>query len=77
MNPPTDIEFQVRGDHVELCNLLKLTGIADSGGRGKTLVAEGQVRVDGQTELRKTAKIRPGQTVEWADRRIRVVAAEP
>ncbi|KAG9613717.1 hypothetical protein KCV01_g1008, partial [Aureobasidium melanogenum] len=49
-------EFQLEGDYVELNILLKLTGIAGSGGEGKHLVAEGLVRVDGVQELRKTFK---------------------
>ncbi len=60
----TEIEFQLRGEHVPLCDLLKLTGVADSGGQGKVLVATGEVTVDGQPESRKTAKIRAGQRVE-------------
>lgn len=68
------LEFQLRGEFIELCNLLKLTGVADSGGAGKALVAEGGVSVDGQIELRKTAKIRAGQLVELGDIEIRVVA---
>jgi ribosome-associated protein len=70
------IQFQLNGDYVELCNLLKLAGVADSGGRGKTLVAEGKVRVDGRPEGRKTAKIRAGQVVECLGVRIDVVRAE-
>jgi ribosome-associated protein len=58
------IQFQLKGEYVRLCDLLKLAGIADSGGRGKQLVAEGEVTVDGQPESRKTAKIRAGQMVE-------------
>jgi len=68
------LEFQLRGEFIELCNLLKLTGVADSGGAGKALVAEGVVSVDGQIELRKTAKIRAGQVVELGDIEIRVIA---
>ena len=56
-------EFKLRDDHVRLCDLLKLAGVADSGGRGKQLVAAGAVTVDGQPESRKTAKIRAGQSV--------------
>lgn len=56
-------EFQLNVDHVRLCDLLKLAGIADSGGQGKQLVAAGEVTVDGRPESRKTAKIRAGQTV--------------
>ena len=59
-----NIEFQLKGDHVRLCDLLKLAGIAESGGQGKHLVAAGEVTVDGQLESRKSAKIRMGQIVE-------------
>jgi ribosome-associated protein len=58
------IQFQLNGEHVRLCDLLKLAEIAESGGQGKRLVAAGEVKVDGQPESRKTAKIRAGQTVE-------------
>lgn len=68
------LEFQLRGEYVALCDLLKLTGIADSGGQGKLMIANGEVRVDGQPESRKTAKIRAGQTVTCLDQTVRVVA---
>ncbi len=68
------MDFELNGEYVELCNLLKLAGIADSGGRGKALVAEGAVSVDGRVESRKTAKIRAGQTVVCMDVSIRVLA---
>jgi len=58
------IDFKLTGEFVPLCDLLKLTGVADSGGQGKALVAAGEVRVDGRPEDRKTAKIRAGQRVE-------------
>lgn len=69
------IDFQLAGEYVELCNLLKLAGLADSGGQGKALVAAGEVRVDGQPESRKTAKIRAGQRVECGGVTIRVSGA--
>ena len=67
------LEFQLRGEFVELNQLLKLSGVCDSGGAGKALVAEGVVSVDGQVELRKTAKIRAGQVVTLGDIQIRVI----
>jgi ribosome-associated protein len=60
---PQNIQFDLTTEYVELCNLLKLTGLADSGGRGKMMVAEGLVQVDGVVESRKTAKIRSGQMI--------------
>jgi ribosome-associated protein len=68
------LEFQLRGEFVELCNLLKLSGVCDSGGAGKALVAEGLVSVDGKIESRKTAKIRAGQVVTLGDVRITTIA---
>ncbi|MFT3756899.1 MAG: RNA-binding S4 domain-containing protein [Pseudoxanthomonas sp.] len=69
------LDFDLDGEFVELNQLLKLVGIAGSGGEGKQIVASGAVRVDGELELRKTAKIRAGQVVEVGDCRIRLVAA--
>jgi len=69
------IEFQLRGDNVRLCDLLKLTGIAESGGQGKQLVAAGEVSVDGQPESRKAARIRAGQIVECRGTKIAVKPA--
>jgi ribosome-associated protein len=69
------MEFKLRGEHVALCDLLKLTGVADSGGQGKLMIANGDVTVDGQPESRKTAKIRANQTVRCLGKTILVVAA--
>ncbi|HEY3433510.1 MAG TPA: RNA-binding S4 domain-containing protein [Rhodocyclaceae bacterium] len=70
------IEFPLKAEFIEVNNLLKLTGLAGSGGQGKHLVACGEVKVDGKLESRKTAKIRPGQVVECFDTRIVVVAEQ-
>lgn len=57
------LRFELDRDHVELHQLLKLSGLCDSGGAGKHLVASGAVAVDGAIESRKTCKIRAGQRV--------------
>ncbi len=67
-----NLDFTLTGDYVELHNLLKLTGLADSGGSAKMLVAGGAVKVDGAVETRKTCKIRAGQAVLCGDTRIAV-----
>ena len=67
-------EFDLEGrEFIELNNLLKLTGLCPSGGAAKMMIAEGYVTVDGQVELRKRCKIRPGQVVEFEEQRIAVV----
>lgn len=70
------IEFRLNREFVQLNQLLKLTGLCDSGGAGKALVAGGGVSVDGGVELRKTCKIRVGQVVSLGDVQITVVAGE-
>ncbi len=69
------VTFDLNDEYVELNQLLKLVGICDSGGAGKMLVASGVVTVDGKQELRKTCKIRAGQTVRIGDIRIAVGAS--
>lgn len=66
------IVFPLERDFVELNQLLKLTGLCDSGGMGKQIVASGAVTVDGALELRKTCKIRAGQVVRVDDVEIAV-----
>ena len=68
------ISFSLQGEYIELNQLLKVSGVCDSGGAGKMIVASGNVKVDGQQELRKTCKIRAGQVVSLDDIRISVVA---
>jgi ribosome-associated protein len=67
-----NLDFTLTGEFVELHNLLKITGLADSGGAAKVLVASGAVTVDGNVELRKTCKIRGGQVILLGDTRIAV-----
>jgi ribosome-associated protein len=70
------IEFELKGEYIALCDLLKTEGIAESGGQGKAMVAEGIVTVDGAVELRKTAKICAEQIVECLGQQIKVVGSK-
>jgi ribosome-associated protein len=67
------VNFELKGEFIALCDLLKTTGIANSGGQGKAMVADGHVTVDGEIELRKTAKIRKSQVVVCFDNQITIV----
>jgi ribosome-associated protein len=59
-------DFKLEGrEFIELDNLLKVTGLCDSGGLAKTVIAEGRVTVDGHVELRRRCKLRTGQVVEF------------
>lgn len=67
--------YELSGDYIPLCDLLKTCGVCDTGGMAKHFIAEGNVLVDGQVELRKTNKIRIGQLVSGDGFTIKVVAA--
>ena len=69
-------EYHITTEFIELNQLLKLCGIAESGGAGGAIVSEGNVMVDGQPELRKRCKIRPGQVVQLGDAQITVLLAD-
>lgn len=69
-----NIEFAVRGDHIQLDQLLKATGLCESGGAAHAVIAEGRVQVDGAVDTRKRAKLRPGQRVAFAGREIVLVS---
>ena len=67
------LEFQLQGNaFVELNELLKLTGLCDTGGMAKTAIADGRVKIDGTVELRRRCKIHAGQTVEFKGHTIAV-----
>jgi ribosome-associated protein len=64
-------EFRLEGrEYIELNDLLKVTGLFDSGGMAKTAISEGLVTVDGRPELRRRCKIRTGQIVGFEGRTI-------
>ncbi|MEZ0072602.1 RNA-binding S4 domain-containing protein [Planotetraspora sp. GP83] len=65
--------FELNSDYIPLCDLLKYCYVTESGGAAKHFIAEGNVRVDGEVELRKACKIRAGQVVSGDGFEIRVV----
>lgn len=67
------MEFKLENEYfIPLCNLLKVTGLCESGGRAKVVISEGLVKVDGNVELRKRCKIIEGQIIEFEGQKITV-----
>lgn len=66
------ISFAVRGEYVHLDQLLKAASLAGSGGEAHAAIEAGLVKVDGRTELRKRAKLRPGQRVSFSGHTVRL-----
>ena len=68
------IVVEVRGDHIQLDQLLKTTGLCDSGGFAHAEIEAGKVTVDGVVETRKRAKLRPGQQVGYGGELVDLIA---
>ena len=67
-------EFSLAGsEFIPFCDLMKITGLTGSGADAKHMIADGQVKVDGEVELRKRCKIRSGQVVEFNGSQVKVV----
>ena len=67
-------EFKLSGrDHIKLCDLMSLLGMCENAGTAKNIVATGVVKVDGEVELRKRAKIIQNQTVEYKNHKVKVI----
>jgi ribosome-associated protein len=62
----------INKEPVELYKLLKFEGLASSGGEAKSVVASGQVLVNGVVETRKGRKLVSGDTVEFNGLRVQL-----
>ncbi len=66
-------EFKIKGEYIELIQLLKATGIAQTGGHAKMIVEDEVVFRNGELETRKRAKLVVGDVIEIEDNRITLV----
>ena len=65
-------KVEILKEPVELCKILKFESMVSSGGEAKSVIAEGQVLVNGKIETRKRKKIVSGDIVEFGKEKIRV-----
>ena len=60
-------------EHIDLCDLLKVADLCPSAGVAKHIIANQEVKVDGQVETRKRCKIRKNQVVNYDGHEIKVI----
>ncbi len=51
-------------DFLTLSDMIKLSGIAQTGGQAKVLIQSGDVKVNGEVETKRKRKLRQGDVVE-------------
>ncbi|MFT4756912.1 MAG: ribosome-associated protein [Vicingaceae bacterium] len=66
------MNFELTEEYIELIKLLKLTGIAETGGMAKALVENEEVLWNGQIDTRKRLKVRRGDVIEVLDQKITI-----
>ncbi len=65
--------FELNSEYIELYKILKLEGLANSGGSAKLFISDGLVTVNGIIETRKRRKIVAGDLIEFDSSKIVVV----
>jgi ribosome-associated protein len=65
-------DVAISGDMIRLGQLLKLTGVVDSGGELKALLADTDVLVNGELEDRRGRQLHRGDIVRVGDEELRV-----
>jgi len=58
------ITFEISEEFIKLGQVLKLSGIADSGVDAKNIILDGKVLVNNQIEIRRGRKIRNGDIIQ-------------
>ena len=67
------IDFKVDGDYIPLIQLLKACNLVQTGGEAQIVVAEGEVKHNGEVDYSKRLKLRVGDIVEFRGIKIKIV----
>lgn len=67
------IEIYIRDEFIKLGQLLKLAGLVDSGLEAKLEIVNGNVKLNGVTEIQRGKKIVKGDVVEFRSEKIKVI----
>lgn len=57
--------IQIDSEYIKLQDLLKLTGLAATGGMAKIVIQNGEVKVNGEVCTMRGKKMRAGDTAEY------------
>jgi ribosome-associated protein len=66
--PVVNDDSDSTSEPLRLDQFLKLNSVAETGGRAKLMIQNGEVKVNGQTETRRRRKLAAGDVVEVGGR---------
>jgi ribosome-associated protein len=70
------MDFQLKTEFIELDNMLKVQGLVGSGVDARQCIQEGLIKVNGQVETRIRRKLRAGDSVEFKEQLISIIAKQ-
>ncbi len=68
----TTRKYKLRTEFIQLIQLLKTLGISETGGQAKLMVDDGLVKLNGEVEFRKRAKLKQGDKIEVLNQLIEI-----
>ena len=63
---------EIKDDFIKLGQAMKLAGISDTGVDAKIAVQDGQVKVNGETDLRRGRKLVDGDIVSYDGKKFQI-----
>ncbi len=63
----------IRDEFIKLGQAMKLAGLVGSGVEAKIVITDGEVKVNGETEIRRGRKLYPDDVFEYDGNAIKVV----
>ena len=69
-------KIKIKDDYIKLGQALKLAGLVSSGIDAKFVVQDGQVKVNGEVDTRRGAKLYGGEVVEFNGSVFKVIRDE-
>lgn len=66
------IEVSIKTEFIKLDQLLKFSGLCDTGGFAKELIQQGEIKVNGEVCTMRGKKIRSGDEVEAGEYLVKI-----
>lgn len=60
-------KIEITSDYIKLDSFLKLAGVAQTGGQAKMMIAEKNIKVNGEIVVQRGKKIRKNDIIEVED----------
>ncbi len=67
------LKFTLTGEFIQMIQLLKATGLVETGGQAQNAVSSGEVKHNGEVDYRKRLKVKRGDIVEFDGQKIEVI----